>query len=41
MAPLFVIQEGDDVRTFWCFVEYMEQMVRPVARRSRQGVNGP
>lgn len=31
MAPLFVIQEGDDVRTFWCFVEFMERMVSSCA----------
>lgn len=27
-APLYVIMEGEEVGTFWCFVEWMERMVR-------------
>lgn len=27
-APLYVIFEGEEVATFWCFVEFMERMVR-------------
>lgn len=27
-APLYVVLEGDDPLVFWCFVEWMEIMVR-------------
>lgn len=27
-APLYVVMEGEEVATFWCFVEFMERMVR-------------
>lgn len=27
MAPLYVVMNGEEVSTFWCFVEFMERMV--------------
>jgi hypothetical protein len=37
LSPLYVVFDGDEVMTFWSFVEWMERMVRPSSPSSWYG----